>query len=90
VEKDYAFSARHNYVVKVPNRDGLADWMRDHRVGSGMHYIPNHLYDMYKPYATSLPVIEEEWLKLLTLPLHPNLTNEDVAYIIEVVRRFPQ
>lgn len=90
IEKDYAFSARHNYVIRVQNRDALADWLREHRVGSGMHYIPNHLYDMYKPYATPLPVIEEEWLRLLTLPLHPNLSDADVAYIIDVVRRFPQ
>ena len=90
VEKDYAYSSRHNYVIRMNNRDKLADWMRDHRVGSGMHYIPNHLYDMYKPYVTeALPVIEEEWLRCLTLPLHPNMTDSDVAYIIEVLRHFP-
>lgn len=90
VEKDYAYSSRHNYVIRVNNRDKLADWMRDHRVGSGMHYIPNHLYDMYKPYVTeALPVIEEEWLRCLTLPLHPNLSDSDVQYIIEVIKRFP-
>lgn len=90
VEKDYAYSSRHNYVIRVANRDELADWMRDHRVGSGMHYIPNHLYDMYKPYVReALPVIEEEWLRCLTLPLHPNMTDSDVAYIIEVIKRFP-
>ncbi|MGJ3241037.1 MAG: DegT/DnrJ/EryC1/StrS family aminotransferase [Anaerolineae bacterium] len=90
VEKEYAYSSRHNYVVRLAERDKLADWMRDHRVGSGMHYIPNHLYDMYKPYVTeALPVIEAEWLRCLTLPLHPNMTDEDVAYIIEVIKRFP-
>ncbi len=90
VEKDYAYSSRHNYVIRLDKRDKLADWMRDHRVGSGMHYIPNHLYDMYKPYVTeALPVIEEEWLRCLTLPLHPNMTDSDVAYIIEVIRQFP-
>jgi perosamine synthetase len=90
VEKDYAYSSRHNYVIRLDKRDKLADWMRDHRVGSGMHYIPNHLYDMYKPYVTeALPVIEEEWLRCLTLPLHPNMSDSDVAYIIEVIKRFP-
>lgn len=90
VEKDYAFSSRHNYVVRTNNRDRLADWLRDHRVGTGMHYIPNHLYNMYKPYVTEpLPVIEEEWLRCLTLPLHPNLSDSDVQYIIEVIKRFP-
>lgn len=90
IEKEYAFSSRHNYVVRLENRDKLADWMRDHRVGSGMHYIPNHLYDMYKPYVTEpLPVIEKEWLRCLTLPLHPDLTDDNVQYIIDVIKRFP-
>ncbi|MGB7340547.1 MAG: DegT/DnrJ/EryC1/StrS family aminotransferase [Phototrophicaceae bacterium] len=90
IEKDYVHSSRHNYVIRLNNRDKLADWMRDHRVGSGMHYIPNHLYNMYKPYVTEpLPVIEREWLRCLTLPLHPNMTDEDVAYIIDVIRQFP-
>lgn len=90
VEKEYAYSSRHNYVIRVDERDKLADWLREHRVGSGMHYIPNHLYEMYKPYVTeSLPVIEEEWLRCLTLPLHPGLSDSDVTYIIDVIKRFP-
>ncbi len=88
--RDYAFSARHNYVIRIDKRDQLADWLREHRVGSGMHYIPNHLYEMYKPYVREpLPVIEREWLRCLTLPLHPNMSNSDVEYIIEVIRHFP-
>lgn len=90
VEKEYAFSARHNYVIKIKQRDQLADWLKEHRVGSGMHYIPNHLYPMYHPYVTApLPVTESVWLELLTLPLHPNMTDDDVAYIIDVIKRFP-
>ena len=53
-----------------------------------MHYIPNHLYAMYRPYATSLPVTEREWKRLLTLPLFPALTDDEVNYIIETIRRY--
>lgn len=88
--RDYAESAHHNYVIRVDKRDKLADWLREHRVGSGMHYIPSHLYEMYKPYVReALPVIEREWLRCLTLPLHPNMTDQDVQYIIDVIKRFP-
>jgi perosamine synthetase len=90
VEKDYVFSSRHNYVIRLENRDKLADWLREYRVGNGMHYIPNHLYEMYKPYVReALPVIEREWLRCLTLPLHPNLSDSEVEYVVEVIRRFP-
>jgi perosamine synthetase len=88
VERPDVVSARHNYVVRLENRDGLADWLREHRVATGMHYIPNHLYSMYRPYATSLPVTEREWKRLLTLPLYPALTDDEVCYIIDVIRAY--
>jgi perosamine synthetase len=88
VRRADCISAQHNYVVRCEKRDALADWLRDHRVATGMHYIPNHLHAMYKPYATSLPVVEREWLRLLTLPLYPTMTDDDVQYIIEVIRAY--
>lgn len=89
VERDYAFSARHNYVVRCDQRDSLGEWLREHKIGTGMHYIPNHLHAMYRQYAVPLPVVDREWLRLITLPLHPALTDDDVNYIIEVIRHFP-
>ena len=89
VEREEVFSARHNYVVRCDKRDALGDWLRKHKIASGMHYIPNHFHAVYQPYATSLPITEREWIRLLTLPLHPALTDADVNYIIEVIRRFP-
>jgi perosamine synthetase len=89
VEKDYAYSARHNYVVRCDHRDALADWLRDYRVGTGMHYIPNHLHAMYRKYGAVLPVAEREWTRMLTLPLHPGLTDNEVTYIVDVIRHFP-
>ncbi len=81
-------SAQHNYVIHLDNRDGLAAWLREHKIATGMHYIPNHLYAMYRPYATPLPVAEREWKRLLTLPLFPALTDDEVIYIIETIRRY--
>jgi perosamine synthetase len=88
IEREDVFSARHNYVVRCERRDDLAAWLREHGIATGMHYIPNHLHAVYRPYAASLPVVEREWVRLLTLPLFPALTDDDVAYIIDVIRRF--
>jgi perosamine synthetase len=88
VERADVFSARHNYVVRLDRRDDLAVWLRQHGIATGMHYIPNHLHAVYRPYATPLPVVEREWTRLLTLPLFPALTDDDVAYIIDVIRQF--
>jgi len=88
VEREEAESSRHNYVIRIEDRDGLADWLRDRKIATGMHYIPNHFYAMYKQYATPLPVTEREWQRLLTLPLYPALTDDEVAYIIDMIWRY--
>jgi perosamine synthetase len=54
----------------------------------GMHYIPNHLYKMYKPYYTKLPITEAVWKKIVLLPMFPGLTKDEITYIIETVKAF--
>ncbi len=88
VEKAGVFSSRHNYVARCDRRDALGAWLHQHKIATGMHYIPNHLHAMYRQYATPLPVAEREWLRLITLPLFPALTDSDVHYIIDVIRAF--
>lgn len=89
VEKEGVFSATHNYVVRCDQRDKLGAWLQEYRIATGMHYIPNHLHAVYKPYVTEpLPVVEREWTRLLTLPLYPAMTDSEVSYIIDVIRHY--
>jgi perosamine synthetase len=89
VERDYAESARHNYVVRLEGRDAFMAYLRDKGIATGLHYIPNHYYEMYKPYATSLPVTELAYTRIVTLPLYPDLTDDQVQYIIDAIREYP-
>lgn len=86
--KSYAKSACHNYVIKTKERDKLNIFLKDKGITTGVHYIPNNHYDMYKNCRGETPVCEEVWLKLLTLPLFPDLTDEQVDIIIETIRGF--
>jgi perosamine synthetase len=92
VERTYARSACHNYVIKVSDpedRDPLMDSLRMRGICTGMHYIPNHLYDMYRPYVTGpLPVTEEVWKRLVTLPLFPDLTYEEQDSIVVAIEDY--
>jgi perosamine synthetase len=90
VEKEYAKSACHNYVIKVLNgkRDELITYLAANGISASVHYIPNHLYEIYKPYYRELPVAEVAWKRLVTLPLFPDLKDSEVDYIIEKVREF--
>jgi perosamine synthetase len=90
VEKEYAKSANHAYVIKVLNgkRDELIEYLSEKGISAGVHYIPNHLYELYKPYYRKLPVTESVWKKLVTLPLFPDLKDEEIDYIIDAITKF--
>lgn len=90
VEKKYAWSAVHNYAVQVDekDRDLFVTHMMKHGIHVGMHYIPNHLYKMYKPYYRKLPIAEAVWKRVVLLPMFPQLTKEEITYIIDTVKAF--
>ena len=58
--------------------------MQEQGISTGVHYKPIHLYPLYHKHA--LPVAEREWQKLLTLPLFPDLTSEQVSFIATEVK----
>jgi perosamine synthetase len=89
VEKKYAKSACHNYVLKVKDRDRFIEYLRDHGISASVHYFPNHLYDLFKDYRTQLPKTETVWKKIVTLPLYPDMTTEQVEKVADTVRNFP-
>lgn len=87
--KDYMTKpAYHNYVIKVDNRDGLNDFLKQKGISTGVHYIPNNHYDMYKQYKGETPVSDAVWKRLLTLPLYPDLKDDEVKFIINSVLEF--
>jgi perosamine synthetase len=77
-------SSWHLFVVRLPHRNELSLWLQEHGISTGVHYKPIHLYPLYHKY--DLPVAEAEWQRLLTLPLFPALTSEQVSMICEKLR----
>jgi len=88
VERVYACSARHNYVVQLERRDELITHLRERRIAAGVHYMPSHLYRMYRGFRADVPVAERVWQKLVTLPLYPDMTGADVQRVIKAVIDF--
>jgi perosamine synthetase len=88
VVKDYALPSYHNYVVRTRHRDRLHTYLTRHEISTSVHYVPNHHYDMYKPYRAAVPVCDDVWTTILTLPLFPDLGDADVERIIDRVRAF--
>lgn len=85
-------SARHLYVIHVGNRDGLAKWLAERNIQSGMHYpLPLHLQECYAGLGMgpgAFPVAEQLAKQLLSLPLFPGMTPEQVNRVVSAVREY--
>lgn len=80
------------YVIRHENRDALAAFLEDRGIETGVHYDPPvHLQPPYRNrgYAEIQHVNTEKWAdEVLSLPVHPHLSNEEVEHIIETVKNF--
>ena len=75
------------YIVKIrTGRNELMDHLTRNGVGSGIHYIPSHLFTFYKNARCHLPVTEQIYDEILTLPLFPDITDAQVGQVIAAVK----
>lgn len=89
VERCSVKSAYHNYVIKTPYRDELNRHLKTKRIASGVHYVPIHLQPYYKKICNAhVPVAEDVWRRILTLPLYPDLSDDDMEYVISSILGF--
>ncbi|MEW6750971.1 MAG: DegT/DnrJ/EryC1/StrS family aminotransferase [Candidatus Latescibacterota bacterium] len=88
--RDYALSSCYLAVLKVDigARDELCEYLDQHGIDSNVHYYPNHLLPLYRPYTTRLPVTEHESQRILSIPLYPGLRPEQQERVIHCVTRF--
>lgn len=88
VEKDYTYSARHNYVVRVPMRNALNEYLRSKGISTGVHYEPIHHFKVFGDTKTNVPITEKVWTELLTLPLYPSMTHEEFDKVVSEIIKF--
>jgi perosamine synthetase len=90
VVKPYTRTAQHNYVIKTPYRDGLNVHLKGLNIATGVHYMPVHMMSYYREKygAQYLPVTEAVWPTLLTLPMYPSMTEEDVDRVIDGIHSY--
>jgi len=90
LENDYKETAQFCYIIRILDgkRDKLMEYLKNEGVGSGVHYIPNHLQPFFKAYATKLPITEMLGEEIITLPLYFNMTDKDIALVIKSVKEF--
>lgn len=80
-------SAYFMYWVQAEKRDDLAVWLTDNGVYCTFRYYPLHLIDRFGP-QISLPSADAANETTLNLPLHQNLSDDDVTRVSDLVRAF--
>jgi len=97
--KDIAITPKENgkhcyymYVVRVKNREKLQEHLKNNGIETGIHYpIPLHLQPAYEHLnykKGDFPVAEKHAEEILSIPLYPEITNEQINYIVNKIKEF--
>jgi len=81
-------SAWHIYCIKCKHRDDLAMHLQKEGISTGVHYYPIHLYDTCYGTQPELPIAEKEIKRILSLPMYPDMTDDDVVMVAERIKKF--
>lgn len=95
VRRAHVDHAWHLYVLRLQpqalriGRDQFVDELSKRNIGTSVHFIPIHAHPYYRDkygYAhADFPVAYSNFERLLSLPLHPGLSDQDVADVIDAV-----
>jgi dTDP-4-amino-4,6-dideoxygalactose transaminase len=82
----------HQYVVRTPQRDALRSHLAKYDIDTGVHYpVPIHRQPAWRSIfgdGPALPRAEQAAGEILSLPVHPDLTDEEVERVADAVLDF--
>jgi perosamine synthetase len=82
----------HQYTIRVKgDRDRMVERLKEQGIGTGIYYpLPVHQQPIYQElgYTDRLPVAEAMSREVLSLPVHPALSQADLDRVVEVVSQF--
>jgi len=93
-EKKHNFHIYHQFSIQIKNRDELQKFLADKGIPSAIHYpIPLHLQeafvDLNLPKGT-FPISEKISDNIISLPMHPELTEAEIKYITNTIIEFSE
>jgi len=91
-EPAWSKAVYHLYIIRTQKRDDLQRYLSENGINTGLHYpIPIHLQNAYKNLNLpngDYPITEKVAQEILSLPMFPNLTVEQIEYVSEKVKNF--
>lgn len=92
VVRPYNYHVYHQFTIRHPNRDALREYLKEQGIESAIYYpLPLHLQPAYRFLGGrkgDFPNAEYAAQTVLSLPIHSELTEEEIAYTAEHVRTF--
>ena len=90
--KETELHAMHLYVIEYDQRNELMEHLRSHQIGASLHYPlavhQNAAYANRIRGGDNLPFTNQFYQKNLTLPMYPELSNDEVEHIISSVKNW--
>ena len=84
----------HLYIIQLHtgNRDEFVETLRDANIECSVHYIPLHFFEFYQQHygyrIGDFPCAEAAFERVVSLPLHPGLTEEEIHIVIGEIGSF--
>jgi len=92
IEERWAKHVYYMYVIRTEKRDALQEFLKKHGVSTGIHYpVPIHKQPAASEIVDSnltLKNTEESAVTVLSLPMHPQLTQLEIEYVCEKIALF--
>ena len=92
VEMPYAKHVYHLFEIRVPDREKLMKYLSEKGIDTGLHYpMPLHLQDAYKYRGYKqgdFPVAEKCCREILSIPVFPEMNDEQIEYVAKSIRDF--
>jgi dTDP-4-amino-4,6-dideoxygalactose transaminase len=83
----------HLYTVLIQSekigitRDDFMDYLKDRNVGTGLHFLAVHQQSFYrKNFPANLPNTEYISERIISLPLFPEMSEQDVDYVVDAIK----
>lgn len=76
------------FGIRAEKRDKLMIYLKSKGIATGCHYTPLTLQPLFKKFNNNCPFIEKESSKFITLPLHSDLSRDEIEYINSCINNF--
>jgi perosamine synthetase len=76
------------FGIRSDRKEDLILYLKSKGIPTGCHYTPLHMQPLFRDFGGDCPVAEREYYRMITLPLHFDLTDKEIDFIINALCDF--